>query len=791
MPTIFKTESTSTTYSQEIFDGIDAKVAYGKSDVVLLADNKVDFENLTDEEKINILSASPGEGVLLDIPEGDKESNLEFTTLLESINRQKRVELSNNNPVIVGRSNNTTQEQAEQHIAEALKVRSALAYKSKPSEQVVFNTLQEPKVRSNFVYNYFQANEKNIQEQEDLENEFYKRKDEILSSKQADKSVLLQDEPPKYIELTWDFLESPKQLNLDESFMKSEDKRTKQILYKNSGIKRFGDKLARKVLNKRLQEFLNPSYMLRYTNNSKSFRNNHLINIDVSDSIHNRSGNIATNGGVVSNKSNPNNLLKLQATSSGFYEIYGNPTTTVTSGELELIPLARALRNIDIPVEEPDSILSDPELVGIDYVGYIIEKERLIKNTGQWKRVANYYILGVLNNNFRDTAIAYGEVYRYRVSSVAKATIPVRNNITADLNLLSLSEIEKNGLTDAIIKKIKNITSVDVSYLKPGHNNQQTSSELVNGYSIEETSDGRRISARQDIGESLSTVNGILKHKFTTKEVVELYNKTIIKYRKNDNYQYRSFYFESDPCRVWQYIGVYENEPPPPPRDIKIVPNSKEKKIRIIWNPPPSNQQDIAEIRLYRRIEGATDITRFFKQIDVEFLVRQDITKTDYFKEMVAFGRSDEVSRLTRESNSGQLFQQDYNYFDDEDVELGKTYIYALESVDVHGIKSFLSVQIGAQLNDRFHIERMEKPLKFISGSGLRLDEIDKKAKVFKSYTDVYFARNKIKIKPSLAFSDTSKSFIVKIRSLDTFETKEVKVTINNKERKAEEFPIK
>jgi hypothetical protein len=123
---------------------------------------------------------------------------------------------------------------------------------------------------------------------------------------------------------------------------------------------------------------------------------------------------------------------------------------------------------------------------------------------------------------------------------------------------------------------------------------------------------------------------------------------------------------------------------------------------------------------------------------------------------------------------------RDLNLFVDRNVQVGRPYIYALTSVDVHGTESFLSTQIQAELNSNYALEKEEKKLKWISGSGAKPEEIDFVLKKFFNRTEQIVARRNIVLSPNTKFAEAEKNLIIKITSLDTHEVKELKVVLTN-----------
>ena len=120
------------------------------------------------------------------------------------------------------------------------------------------------------------------------------------------------------------------------------------------------------------------------------------------------------------------------------------------------------------------------------------------------------------------------------------------------------------------------------------------------------------------------------------------------------------------------------------------------------------------------------------------------------------------------------------NFFIDSDVEPGRKYIYALSTTNRHGYESLLSAQIQVELNSDIKIEKKEKILRFVSGPGLRLDQTGMVIKKFQKETEQIIARKNIAISPRSDLSEDQTNLLLKIRSLDTHETHEIKLTLLN-----------
>jgi hypothetical protein len=698
-----KTESTAITFGQDVDEVID------------------DLEEVLSTQGDDINKSFETERLM-------EERNLDFK--LDRLLNKDSISLSQNNSQI------KTKDEITLELEKSLQSLSTLSYRTSLSEPIVFNTLQTPSIDAKFVYNFFQPNEEVVSRAEDVSAD-----DLLKSGRSQNKNTI-----PRYVDLKWDIVSPPKQ-KLPSSILKTEDLPLKRALYRNSGTNRenLDEKIKERLASRSGIEFSNPSAVFEFVNNNRSFKNNVFLSIDGSSDV---DSSISMEDVELLGSNLEDRFLKIQTTIPGLRDIFKSANQNDSTEINEVNQIASSLLNYRIQTEEPISIKSNASLVGIDYVGYIIEKERLT-NEGNWVRLANYYIFGALNNNFIDTRVAYGKAYRYRVRSVFKTTLPIQKTKFIETFKLNAATLQQSGLTSAIVKQIQNVTNQNVSYLLPQAERESFSYSLTEGFEVS-----------QDVEMGTSSIEETTQSQdmFTLPEIVALYNEKIESATQKE-IAHVSYYFASDPSKVWRYVPTVENKPPKPPSGIQVVPVSPQKKIRIVWLPPAESQRDIKKINLYRRIPNSSDEgKRNWKKIDEENLRTVDDA-----------GLLKQAAKLS------------HNHYDDEDVDFNMQYVYALESEDVHGFTSFLSMQIGAELNPRYHIERREKPLKFVSGAGLRLNETNKKAKVFQSVSDVYFARNKIKITPALEFGETSKDFIIKITSLDTFEEKEVKITLNNR----------
>jgi hypothetical protein len=414
-----------------------------------------------------------------------------------------------------------------------------------------------------------------------------------------------------------------------------------------------------------------------------------------------------------------------------------------------------------IPRVEPTGFNSIKELVGIEYAGYIVEKERLNRATEQWVRIDEYRIIGQAASSFVDTRITYGEIYRYRIKNVIRVTKKqkvreqVENTAYFDVN-----KIFSERLTQAINKNLDYFQNTN-AFTNLGIANKNVPTKLqiplFGGYIAK--FDGTSVDVIQQATNSATDPRLAKNSRLSNISVIgknfNVYLPIIDQFVFVDRIKYLSHYYESYPSKNWTYVDVYENVPPPPPESIKINANSLNKQVFIQWLKPSNGQRDIKAFRIYKR-----------DSFNKNWLLRAEVPEMNV-------GSSEYPDARSVNKNSANLFI-------DNTVQFGKKYIFALTSIDIHGIESFLSTQIQVELNANFAVEKEEKPLKWISGSGARLDEINYVYKKFLNRTEQIKAKSSIKIKPSLTFSDASKTFLIRITSLDTHQKKEVRVTVTN-----------
>jgi hypothetical protein len=169
-------------------------------------------------------------------------------------------------------------------------------------------------------------------------------------------------------------------------------------------------------------------------------------------------------------------------------------------------------------------------------------------------------------------------------------------------------------------------------------------------------------------------------------------------------------YYVSSRPRVTSVV-CEEKLPPPPPTDISFLWDYRKKKLSITWCMPSNPQRDIKQFQVFRR-----------KAIDEPFeLLRQihfDFSKKLYqSRESVDGNKNDMMAderALVSYENQQLCRYVDEDFMADVDSFFSSKYIYALASVDAHGMVSCYSSQFEVYFD--FFKNKIIK--KFISESG-------------------------------------------------------------------------
>lgn len=468
--------------------------------------------------------------------------------------------------------------------------------------------------------------------------------------------------------------------------------------------------------------------------------------------------------------------VRINFTNRGMTKVLkdGSALSQNTPSRENIVNLSRLIGDVKIDRGEPIKFSTLPELLGVDYIGYIIEKERLNKVTGEWERIDEYRIIGTESNSFVDTRIAYGESYRYRMKSIMKVSQSVvkmtiqdntsvqsaqSSNIqTTNENLRRRESLLQHMLTTNRGLSSKTSGGVTAPVIKL----DDTTSLKINPGSTEVITTADTDNKNLRLNDKLRVYDESLARGDTTNKNLKIIYNDNINTIRNRKIDYESIYYESNPTKNWLYVDVIDDTPPPWPQTIKITPDSLNKSMLISWLKPANDQRDIKYFKVYRRSAVGTTWTLLTTTREI------DVNQDGY------------VSQEEREEADAARLPVNTNIFIDKGVDFGQKYIYATTCVDVHEIESFLSMQIQAELNPKFALEKKEKPLKWISGGGAKLSETNYIVKKFLDRNEQLIAKSNIYIAPSTKFAEVSKTLLIKVKSLDTHITHEIKVVLKN-----------
>jgi hypothetical protein len=787
----FKREGTSQTYGQlVIFPSkqddvpLDPKIVRSPKDIVVkLIPNgggKLNLARIVDSErsKICLAAFSTNRQAVINLSAAfDIDGAFKESSKQEIVNISSVVQNIQDFAIVVGGSKSASE--LNKILKEAAKVDLFVTLKSQESEVLEYNNLQTVNMSSKFVYNFYIPEETNIASQED------QTKDPLLT-----KDIF---NVPRYVKLSWEATHLKEPLSDTESdFLKVFPKVSGIVGYGSYDFKDSFQKSAKKtnLINSNGQSFEltdihNLDVAFNSTNNGKVFTNTINATFDTSTNQTQISNlPISQGSSPFSNVILPSskNLIRATLPNVSFSELYMSssaPSLDPTS-KMSLALLAEGVSDISIKRETPTGFETISDFLGMEYVGYIIDKERLNRNTGEWHRIDEYKIIGASADSFIDTRVAYGEIYRYRMRTVARVTQEeVVTEVVDNNSLQNINTQIKNRLREEINKR-RPLFELAFNVFNRGLSNLEGKIPLVQTAQLfgdyfasfapdridvyQQTPGAKPVNLRtQKLSNmtSLDFINGDFN------VLLPIPNQKVV----NKKLIYKSYYYESLPSIQWHYVDCYENNVPPAPQSIKISPNTLSKQIFISWLRPSDSLRDIASYKIYRRSSFAHPWTllKEIKELDVN---------DDGIPDAKIIG-----------SNSANLFI-------DTNVNTTSKYIYALSCVDIHGIESFLSAQIQAELNPNFAFEKEEKPLKWISGGGATVQEIDFVYKKFLARNETIVAKNRIKIKVNSKFKDATKNFIIRVTSLDSHEKKEYKLTLNNVSRVVQtytpfRFPIK
>ena len=448
-------------------------------------------------------------------------------------------------------------------------------------------------------------------------------------------------------------------------------------------------------------------------------------------------------------------LVRVNFSLRGFAKLINQASLSAFTPEPAALEVfGKYLASLNLHPDDPLTFTSLSEFRGLDYVGYIVEKERLDPTTGNWIRLEEYRIIGALACSYKDTRVAYNQTYRYRIRSVAKFTGYEPTVLRINAIQRDLAKILEKTTQDTTTKNLSLVDRLFPAGLQPkSDTNTPYAISLSDTIKVTVDSRGQPQFNYELDAPQLQVVNSQALNSLAQLQTALASNKPISdtdlqslinglqSYTPDKHFgrTYLSEYIVSYPSRNWQYVVAKNNTLPDPPQAIMIVPSTPNKNITVYWLAPPDSTYDLLSVNLYRRSAVG----------DPWAEIAHDIAL-------------------------------DAPSFVDTDVELGRKYIYALQSNSVHGYRSFLSTQVQAELNPSFQFERVEKDLVWISGPGTRTDETDTIFAAFYDTSEQLIAYKNIAVTPARTYNDTNTTIVLKIRSLDTQEQQDVVVNLKN-----------
>ena len=142
----------------------------------------------------------------------------------------------------------------------------------------------------------------------------------------------------------------------------------------------------------------------------------------------------------------------------------------------------------------------------------------------------------------------------------------------------------------------------------------------------------------------------------------------------------RKMFFVSSRKSRAAFVNTIENVPPKPPEAMKIMWDQESQGSLVMWNMPANPQRDIKRFQVLRR----TSIHKPF-ELQVEI---------DFDQSVVKYPTVEAVSRELKIKSKVPIF-----HYVDKKIDKDKSYIYALRSIDAHGMISQYSEQISCKYN--------------------------------------------------------------------------------------------
>ena len=225
-------------------------------------------------------------------------------------------------------------------------------------------------------------------------------------------------------------------------------------------------------------------------------------------------------------------------------------------------------------------------------------------------------------------------------------------------------------------------------------------------------------------------------------------------------------YYVSTDRPTTTHILSFENVPPPSPTELDFVWNYKTRELNVTWAMPPNSQRDIKQFQIFRR-KTINDPFQLLKQqcfdkSDVRYLTGEIIDGN-------RTAMSPEEQKFVEIQEFPTMRYVDKEFYADIESFTSSKYIYALASVDAHGLISNYSAQFEVYF-DFFQNKLIKKEISS-AGAPRPYPNIDLDISVFKDVISVsgeaskklkvYFTPEYFNIKPyPITYPDQSKTIL-------------------------------
>lgn len=264
-------------------------------------------------------------------------------------------------------------------------------------------------------------------------------------------------------------------------------------------------------------------------------------------------------------------------------------------------------------------------------------------------------------------------------------------------------------------------------------------------------------------------------------------------------------YFGSEWGNEWASALLVDTSSPPPPHQLQVRADSRNKNVEITFCLPYNPQQDICKMTLWRKLQDQDgyDLTDWVQVQEVNAQERQgtrhlfvtdlqheqdDITGTKF-----TATESEQVQTFVEYAPlNSRYVDTDVNYFGEEN---SYRYVYAALCHTRHGETSVMSEQLGARLNPHWSRDG-EFPTDFVSCAGV---DKDFDTGVFGTYPERRL-RSEVIFRPKItqtqnepgkiSFSGQPRlaqnpvrggSYVARVESLDTGQHVDIAVSLNVK----------